>query len=74
MLNQINKPPPEDLIPIFTKDKEKQRLIKEKSMNDAQSNEARVPKSGMGLASMVRVTSPQTSSTTKKNPYFDQSF
>ncbi|KAI0078797.1 hypothetical protein K474DRAFT_1706190 [Panus rudis PR-1116 ss-1] len=40
-LVQLNKPIPDDLVPILAKDEEKQRQIKEKSSKDAESNQAR---------------------------------
>jgi hypothetical protein len=39
--SQLNKPIPDDLVPILAKDEEKQKQIKEKATRDAQSNEAR---------------------------------
>ncbi|RXW25542.1 hypothetical protein EST38_g319 [Candolleomyces aberdarensis] len=41
MAELLNKPIPEDLVPILAKDEEKQKQIKEKATRDAQSNEAR---------------------------------
>jgi hypothetical protein len=38
---QLNKPIPEDLVPILAKDQEKQRAIKEKASKDAASSQAR---------------------------------
>ncbi|KAF9450887.1 hypothetical protein P691DRAFT_422938 [Macrolepiota fuliginosa MF-IS2] len=38
---KLNKPIPDDLVPILAKDEEKQRLIKEKAKKDAESNQAR---------------------------------
>ncbi|KAH9838493.1 uncharacterized protein C8Q71DRAFT_751533 [Rhodofomes roseus] len=38
---KLNKPIPEDLVPILAKDEEKQRQIKEKSTKDAESTQAR---------------------------------
>ncbi|TCD69353.1 hypothetical protein EIP91_007909 [Steccherinum ochraceum] len=38
---KLNKPIPDDLVPILAKDEEKQRLIKEKSSKDAESTHAR---------------------------------
>ncbi|TFY60445.1 hypothetical protein EVJ58_g5137 [Rhodofomes roseus] len=41
MAELLNKPIPEDLVPILAKDEEKQRQIKEKSTKDAESTQAR---------------------------------
>src|ERR1700761_4710364 len=38
---QLNKPIPDDLVPILAKDEDKQRVIKEKSQEDAHSSNAR---------------------------------
>ncbi|KAI0784608.1 hypothetical protein C8Q75DRAFT_724367 [Abortiporus biennis] len=38
---KLNKPIPDDLVPILAKDEEKQRQIKEKSTKDAESSHAR---------------------------------
>jgi hypothetical protein len=38
---QLNKPVPEDLVPILAKDEEKQKQIREKSTQDAQASNAR---------------------------------
>ncbi|KAF5326706.1 hypothetical protein D9619_004496 [Psilocybe cf. subviscida] len=38
---KLKQPIPEDLVPILTKDEEKQRLIKEKAKTDAEAKEAR---------------------------------
>ncbi|KAI0649125.1 hypothetical protein C8Q79DRAFT_493325 [Trametes meyenii] len=38
---KLNKPIPEDLVPILAKDEEKQRLIKEKTVRDAEDQRAR---------------------------------
>ena len=38
---QLNKPIPEDLVPILAKDEEKQKQIREKSSKDATSAQAR---------------------------------
>ncbi|PPQ99133.1 hypothetical protein CVT24_009323 [Panaeolus cyanescens] len=38
---KLNKPIPEDLVPILAKDEEKQKLIKEKAKQDAASGDAR---------------------------------
>ncbi|KZT00786.1 uncharacterized protein LAESUDRAFT_665282 [Laetiporus sulphureus 93-53] len=38
---KLNKPIPEDLVPILAKDEEKQRQIREKSTKDAESSNAR---------------------------------
>jgi hypothetical protein len=38
---KLKQPIPEDLVPILTKDEEKQRLIKEKAKADAEAKEAR---------------------------------
>ncbi|KAF8808712.1 hypothetical protein BYT27DRAFT_7222826 [Phlegmacium glaucopus] len=38
---KLNKPIPEDLVPILAKDEEKQRAIKEKASKDAASSQAR---------------------------------
>jgi len=38
---KLNKPIPEDLVPILAKDQEKQRAIKEKASKDAASSQAR---------------------------------
>ncbi|KAK7690931.1 hypothetical protein QCA50_006034 [Cerrena zonata] len=38
---KLNKPIPEDLVPILAKDEEKQKQIKEKSVKDAESSQAR---------------------------------
>lgn len=38
---KLNKPIPDDLVPILAKDEEKQRQIKEKAKKDAESNQAR---------------------------------
>ncbi|XP_006459522.1 hypothetical protein AGABI2DRAFT_201859 [Agaricus bisporus var. bisporus H97] len=38
---KLNKPIPDDLVPILAKDEEKQRLIKEKAKKDSESNLAR---------------------------------
>ncbi|EMD33528.1 hypothetical protein CERSUDRAFT_142553 [Gelatoporia subvermispora B] len=38
---KLNKPIPDDLVPILAKDEEKQRQIKEKSTRDAESTQAR---------------------------------
>ncbi|CCM01397.1 uncharacterized protein FIBRA_03448 [Fibroporia radiculosa] len=38
---KLNKPIPDDLVPILAKDEEKQRIIREKSTKDAESSHAR---------------------------------
>ncbi|KAF5359437.1 hypothetical protein D9756_003474 [Leucocoprinus leucothites] len=38
---KLNKPIPDDLVPILAKDEDKQRAIKEKAKKDAESNSAR---------------------------------
>ena len=38
---QLNKPIPDDLVPILAKDEEKQKQIREKSTKDAESAQAR---------------------------------
>jgi hypothetical protein len=40
-LHQLNKPIPDDLVPILAKDEDKQQKIKEKSLLDATSTSAR---------------------------------
>lgn len=39
---KLNKPIPDDLVPILAKDEDKQKAIREKATRDAQSGEARV--------------------------------
>jgi len=41
-LFKLNKPIPEDLVPILAKDEDKQKAIREKASRDAASNQARV--------------------------------
>ncbi|KAH8822881.1 LsmAD domain-containing protein [Flagelloscypha sp. PMI_526] len=52
---KLNKPIPDDLVPILAKDADKQRQIKEKSLNDAGSSQARA----------IGVSSPTASGSTK---------
>ncbi|KDQ59277.1 hypothetical protein JAAARDRAFT_154623 [Jaapia argillacea MUCL 33604] len=51
---KLNKPIPEDLVPILAKDEEKQKQIREKSEKDAASTQART----IGVASSVVNASP----------------
>ncbi|KAI0749362.1 LsmAD domain-containing protein [Daedaleopsis nitida] len=46
---KLNKPIPEDLVPILAKDEDKQRLIKEKSTRDAEDTRAR----SIGVSSTI---------------------
>ena len=62
----MNKPIPEDLVPILAKDEEKQKQIREKSTMDAQSSQARaigvpsaVPTSVAGKPSAVKPNETQ---------------
>ena len=57
---QLKKPIPDDLVPILTKDEEKQKQIREKTKSDAVSETARV----IGQAS----TPPATSGTPPQQP------
>ena len=52
---QLNKPIPDDLVPILAKDEEKQRQIKEKSSQDAQSTKARA----IGVSSVLAANAQQ---------------
>jgi hypothetical protein len=54
---QLNKPIPDDLVPILTKDQEKQKLIREKANKDAASAQAR----SIGVSSSVVTPSPSAS-------------
>ncbi|OBZ72487.1 Uncharacterized protein C21B10.03c [Grifola frondosa] len=62
---KLNKPIPEDLVPILAKDAEKQRQIKEKSSKDAQSSHARAigvaTTTVLAPATAVRPSAPPTS-------------
>ncbi|KAF8330112.1 LsmAD domain-containing protein, partial [Amanita rubescens] len=49
---KLNKPIPEDIVPILAKDEEKQRAIREKAILDAQSSQAR----SIGLPSPANAT------------------
>ncbi|KAF8638303.1 hypothetical protein AX17_002323 [Amanita inopinata Kibby_2008] len=49
---KLNKPIPEDLVPILAKDEEKQRAIREKANEDAQSTQAR----SIGVPSLASAT------------------
>lgn len=51
---KLNKPIPDDLVPILAKDEEKQRQIKEKSTKDAESAQART----IGPSSLVATGTP----------------
>ena len=55
---QLNKPIPDDLVPILAKDEEKQRQIREKSITYAQSAKAR----SIGVSSLTLNTCPITCS------------
>jgi hypothetical protein len=49
---QLNKPIPDDLVPILAKDEEKQKLIREKATKDAASSHARtIGTSSSGISS-----------------------
>ncbi|KAL5526582.1 PBP1 [Sanghuangporus sanghuang] len=52
---KLNKPIPDDLVPILAKDEEKQRQIREKSTQDAQSAKART----IGVSSSVLAATAQ---------------
>lgn len=52
---KLNKPIPDDLVPILAKDEDKQRQIREKSTQDAQSTKARA----IGVSASVLTTSTQ---------------
>lgn len=64
---KLNKPIPEDLVPILAKDEDKQRLIKEKSTRDAEDSHAR----SIGVSSTIaaapgaRPTAPKGAETTR---------
>ncbi|RDX57316.1 hypothetical protein OH76DRAFT_1334558 [Lentinus brumalis] len=49
---KLNKPIPDDLVPILAKDEDKQRLIKEKSSRDAEDTKAR----SIGVSSTIAAT------------------
>ncbi|KAI0775226.1 LsmAD domain-containing protein [Trametes elegans] len=49
---KLNKPIPDDLVPILAKDEDKQRLIKEKTVRDAEDQRAR----SIGVSSTLAAT------------------
>ena len=49
---KLNKPIPDDLVPILAKDEDKQRLIKEKSSRDAEDTRAR----SIGISTTIAAT------------------
>ena len=66
---KLNKPIPDDLVPILAKDEEKQKLIREKASKDAFSAHAR----SIGVSSTTTSTSPSATRlaaqpTTKLSP------
>ncbi|KAH7907134.1 hypothetical protein BJ138DRAFT_534555 [Hygrophoropsis aurantiaca] len=58
---KLNKPIPDDLVPILAKDEDKQRQIREKSTQDAQSSQARA----IGVSSTL---TPSPSATRMPQP------
>ncbi|OSD06559.1 hypothetical protein PYCCODRAFT_946515 [Trametes coccinea BRFM310] len=57
---KLNKPIPDDLVPILAKDEEKQRLIKEKTVRDAEDQRARAigVSSTLAAAPLARAVPP----------------
>jgi hypothetical protein len=52
LVSQLNKPIPDDLVPILAKDEERQKQIKEKTVKDAASSQART----IGVSAMTTST------------------
>ncbi|KAI0058177.1 hypothetical protein BV25DRAFT_1919547 [Artomyces pyxidatus] len=57
---KLNKPIPDDLVPILAKDEEKQRLIREKSSQDAASTTARAISVTNALSVTPNAATPST--------------
>lgn len=58
---QLNKPIPDDLIPILAKDKNKQRAIKDKSIDDAASAKAKMTRAATPVTAQKKVAIEQGS-------------
>ncbi|KZT73682.1 hypothetical protein DAEQUDRAFT_721755 [Daedalea quercina L-15889] len=65
---KLNKPIPEDLVPILAKDEEKQRQIKEKSTKDAESTQARSISTSATLTVSPSASRALASPNTSANP------
>jgi hypothetical protein len=70
-LKQLKKPIPDDLVPILAKDEDKQRLIREKTTQDASSDSARAigqTSSTVSPSPSVRVQPPASTKSPANAP------